>query len=107
MFKRNRNGFTLVELLVVIGIIAILVGILLPTLNRARAAAQKVTCASQLRQVGQWTAMYAAAHKNFIPIGWLSQDSYSPGTSTIWYLSKSNFQNGPVGLGYIFSTEPG
>src|SRR2546423_1279509 len=97
------RAFTLVEVLVVIGIIAILIGILLPTLSRARMAANKVSCASQLRQIGQWVAMYAAAHNNALPIGWLSDDSYSPGSSTIWYMQKSSFTNGPVGLGYIFS----
>jgi prepilin-type processing-associated H-X9-DG protein len=89
---------------VVIGIIAILIALLLPVLSRARAAAQKVSCASQLRQIGQWVAMYAAANRNFVPIGWLSNDSYSPGTSTLWYMQKSSFANGPVGLGYLFSS---
>jgi prepilin-type N-terminal cleavage/methylation domain-containing protein len=100
---RKRNGFTLVELLVVIGIIAILIGILLPTLARARQAANKINCASSLRQIGQWVAMYGSAYKGQLPIGWLSDDSYTPGSSTIWYMQKSSQTNGPVGLGYIFS----
>jgi type II secretory pathway pseudopilin PulG len=102
--RSGPGAFTLVELLVVIGIIAILIGVLVPALSRAREAASRVRCASQLRQIGQWTAMYAAANRNFIPIGWLSDDSYSPGTSTIWYMQKSSFTNGPVGLGYLFSS---
>jgi prepilin-type N-terminal cleavage/methylation domain-containing protein len=63
----RRLGFTLVELLVVIGIIALLVSILLPALNRARQSAQVVACLSNIRQLATATAGYIAENKQTLP----------------------------------------
>jgi prepilin-type processing-associated H-X9-DG protein/prepilin-type N-terminal cleavage/methylation domain-containing protein len=62
-----RKAFTLVELLVVIGIIAVLISILLPSLGRARRAADTLKCQSNLRQLGIAANMYFATYKNTFP----------------------------------------
>jgi prepilin-type processing-associated H-X9-DG protein/prepilin-type N-terminal cleavage/methylation domain-containing protein len=66
----SRMGFTLVELLVVIGIIALLISILLPALNRARAAAQSTQCQSMLRQFGNADAIYMNINKGWHVPAW-------------------------------------
>lgn len=59
MQNRDHAGFSLVELLVVIGIIAILAALLLPALGRSRESAQKATCAGNLKQMALVFKMYA------------------------------------------------
>src|SRR5688572_17974656 len=104
---QRRRAFTLVELLVVIGIIALLVSILLPSLNRAREAARRTQCLSNLRSIGQMVNMYANVNREQIPIG------FSGGTSTKifqnnYFLSRNSSQPPAgeqvryVGLGLLF-----
>lgn len=64
---RYKKGFTLVELLVVIAIIAVLMAILLPSLNKAKDQAKGVTCLNNLRQIGLAAMLYADDYDNFVP----------------------------------------
>jgi prepilin-type N-terminal cleavage/methylation domain-containing protein/prepilin-type processing-associated H-X9-DG protein len=64
----RRRGFTLVELLVVIGIIALLISMLLPALNRARESAKTVSCSNNLRQIGVGMMQYVNANKGWFPV---------------------------------------
>jgi prepilin-type N-terminal cleavage/methylation domain-containing protein/prepilin-type processing-associated H-X9-DG protein len=95
-FKRKRHGFTLVELLVVIGIIALLISILLPSLSNAREQANIIKCASNLRQIYLANQMYANANK-----GYMMPSRVASGGATNSYWCGADV------LGTLFGVAPG
>lgn len=78
--RLKPSAFTLVELLVVIGIIAVLISMILPALNRARMQARSVTCLSNLRQIGVAMAQYRNENRSFeVPLERTFHDSWTVG----------------------------
>jgi prepilin-type N-terminal cleavage/methylation domain-containing protein/prepilin-type processing-associated H-X9-DG protein len=111
---RTTMGFTLVELLVVIGIIALLISILLPSLNKARETANRVKCASNLRQIGQAILLYGNDNHQNYPRGiWVltSAGGCIPSDAG-WDTSGASAQgltdpfNGPLTTGATFTANP-
>lgn len=105
---RKAHGFTLVELLVVIGIIAVLISILLPAVLRARESAQTVACSSNLRQLSMAILMYANDNNGLLPAS-MPRDVYTPGIPdgmTYWFLSLNPYTSVEWGWLPRYSTLP-
>jgi len=93
--SKSARGFTLIEILVVVAIIALLISILLPSLQRAREQARRVTCGTHLRTCNQALMFYAQASKDFMP--WITYSR--PGgseiqTSQVWEILYKYVQRG-------------
>lgn len=83
---RTKHGFTLIELLVVISVIAVLMAILLPGLRAAKEQAQRVVCASQLRQLAMAHTMYQQSYD-----GWIVPATQTLGVGEYWYNTLGPF----------------
>lgn len=103
--RRHVRGFTLVELLVVIGIIAILVGILVPVLAAARAAARRAACGANLHQIGVAIHAYASDNRGSIPFGpdppTKTISNFYPTLGMPTSLISLEVTGNPVGLGLL------
>src|SRR5437868_360804 len=110
-FYRQRRGFTLIELLVVIAIIAILAGILLPSLGKAKAKGQGIACLNNLRQLTLCWTLYTDDNEGNLPPNKVtgvfgeasSADSWITGNAREDY-SATNIQKGVL---YKYNTSVG
>jgi prepilin-type N-terminal cleavage/methylation domain-containing protein len=94
----SRSGFTLVELLVVIGIIALLISILMPALAAARAQANRLACATNVRTLAQVALQYAHDNKGYIPRNYAHNDPPFPSWVDLLARSmKRMLPSAPVG----------
>jgi prepilin-type N-terminal cleavage/methylation domain-containing protein/prepilin-type processing-associated H-X9-DG protein len=91
---RRRSGFTLTELLIVIGVIVVLISMLLPALSKARAASVRTSCANNLRQLGMSIFMYAGQSRDYVPIAVNSLNKQS----NAWFYSGGDPNSSEFGM---------
>src|SRR5690349_2477681 len=95
--RSGSRAFTLVELLVVIGIIAVLVSVLLPALGAARRQADRVKCLAALREMGNAFAMYNIDNKGWWPVArhvYLQNETSGPAREKRWHDFIGKYLNG-------------
>jgi prepilin-type N-terminal cleavage/methylation domain-containing protein len=102
--QHSGRGFTLVELLVVIGIIALLISILLPSLNKARESAKAIACASNLRQLANAVQLYMNDNKGVLPIGCLALNT--SGANVVWDTLLTKYVGKECTNPYVNNTPP-
>ncbi len=100
-YYNSASAFTLVELLVVISIIAVLLAVLMPSLNKAKSNAKKVVCMSTLKQIAIGMNAYAAANNSNYPYLWSSECWATSWGTYAMALDPGNSVFEPMGLGLM------